>query len=106
MAAHLNRRRAVLRKPVDMQADQTECSGGELEIERNYGSNASMTSTPVRRRRPRLLRIIRMRPRLFVSAGVSLIAIALLFAVCREWGATTKLLIGWDLGLTLYLALA
>ena len=66
-----------------------------------------MTNTPGSRRRPpRLLRIIRMRPRLFVSAGVSLIAIALLFAVCREWGATTKLLIGWDLGLALYLALA
>ena len=26
-----------------MRADQTESSGGELEIERNYGSNASMT---------------------------------------------------------------
>ena len=41
-----------------------------------------------------------------VWAGVALVAIALLFLTCREWGATTKLLIGWDLGLTLYLALA
>ena len=106
MAAHLSRRRAVLRKPVDMRADQTESSGGELEIGRNYGSNASMTSTPARRRQPRFLRIIRMRPRLFVSTGVALVAIALLFAICPKWGATTKLLIGWDLGLTLYLALA
>ena len=66
-----------------------------------------MTNTPGSRRRlPRLLRIIRMRPRLFVSAGVALVAIALLFAICPKWGATTKLLIGWDLGLTLYLALA
>ena len=64
-----------------------------------------MTSTAARRRQPHLLRIIRMRPRLFVSAGVALVAIALLFALCREWAAATKLLIGWDLGLTLYLAL-
>jgi uncharacterized membrane protein len=65
-----------------------------------------MTSTlSPRRRAPRLLRIIRMRPRLFVSAGVALAAIALLFAVCREWSAASKLLIGWDLGLALYLAL-
>jgi len=59
-----------------------------------------------RQRQPRLLRIMRMRPRLFVSTGVALVAIALLFVTCREWGATTKLLIGWDLGLMLYLTLA
>jgi uncharacterized membrane protein len=64
-----------------------------------------MTSTPPRRA-PRLLRIVHMRRRLFVSAAVSLAAIALLFAICREWSAATKLLIGWDLGLALYLALA
>ena len=66
-----------------------------------------MTSTPPapRRRTPRILRIIRMRPRLFMSTGLALATIALLFAICPEWGATTKLLIGWDLGLTLYLVL-
>ena len=36
------------------------------------------------------------------AAGV----IAVLFAICPDWRATTKLLIGWDLGLTLYLVLA
>ena len=66
-----------------------------------------MTSTPApRRRTPRILRIIRMRPRLFVSAGLALAAIALLFAIFPKLGATTKLLIGWDLGLALYLVLA
>jgi uncharacterized membrane protein len=47
-----------------------------------------------------------MRPRLFLSTGVALAAIAFLFAACREWSAASKLLIGLDLGLTLYLVLA
>jgi uncharacterized membrane protein len=76
-----------------------------LEMDRNCGSNAAMTSTP-RRHAPRLLRIIRVRARLFLSAAVALAAITVLFIVCGQWSATTKLLIGWDLGLALYLLLA
>lgn len=46
-----------------------------------------------------------MRPRLFVSAGVALVAIAVLFAAQGRESAATNLLIGWDIGLTLYLVL-
>jgi uncharacterized membrane protein len=56
-------------------------------------------------RPPRIIRIIRTRPRLFISIAVGLIAIAILFAV-TDWRVPTKLLTGWDVGLALYLVLA
>jgi len=58
------------------------------------------------RRRPRLpyvVRIIHARPRLLASVVVSIVVIATLPAV---WRLTTRLLVGWDIGLVLYLALA
>jgi uncharacterized membrane protein len=57
------------------------------------------------RRVPRFIRIIRTRPRLFISIAVGLAVMAVLFAL-SEWRAATKLLIGWDAGVGLYLILA
>jgi uncharacterized membrane protein len=67
---------------------------------------AESTSAPnYPRRTPRFIRIIHTRPRLFISIGVGLAVIAILFAV-TEWRDATKLLIGWDIGVGLYLVLA
>src|ERR1700692_2726405 len=65
---------------------------------------ASMTDQPKSRRRlPLPLRIVRARPRLFSSALISLMVIAL----CpSDWRIATRLLVGWDVGIALYLALA
>lgn len=58
------------------------------------------------KRPPRLIRIIKMRPRLFISAAVALGAIAILFAISGRDNAATNVLIGWDIGLILYIVLA
>ncbi len=58
-----------------------------------------------KRRPPRVVRIVKFRPRLFIAAAVGLAAIVVLFIVCDEWRAATKLLIGWDVAVALYLAL-
>jgi uncharacterized membrane protein len=50
------------------------------------------------------VRVVRSRPRLFGSAAVGIGATALLAA--SAWGPATRLLVGWDLGVTLYLGLA
>jgi uncharacterized membrane protein len=63
------------------------------------------TSAPSGQRSPRLVRIIRTRPRLFLSILLGLAVIAVLFATC-DWRAATKLLVGWDIGIGLYLILA
>ena len=57
------------------------------------------------RRPPRIVRIIRTRPRLFFSILLALAVIALLFAV-TDWRVATRLLVGWDIGIGLYLVLA
>jgi uncharacterized membrane protein len=49
------------------------------------------------------VRIIRARPRLFWSAAVGA-AVAALLAL-SDWQRATRLLVGWDVGVTLYLAL-
>jgi uncharacterized membrane protein len=59
-----------------------------------------------KRRLPRFLRIIKMRPRLFVSAAVGLLVIAVLFGMSPKNAAATNLLIGWDVGLALYFVLS
>jgi len=56
-------------------------------------------------RAPRFVRIIHTRPRLFSSAAVGLVVVAILFVV-TDWRAATKLLVGWDIGVGLYLVLA
>ena len=67
---------------------------------------ADTTPLPTTQRHPlRLVRVIKSRPRLFVSAAVGLVALAGLFAAF-EGRAPTKLLIGWNVGIGLYLLLA
>jgi uncharacterized membrane protein len=64
---------------------------------------ASMTDElESHRRMPRPIRIVRARPRLFISALIGLVVIAL----CpSDWRMATRLLVGWDVGLILYLGL-
>jgi uncharacterized membrane protein len=57
------------------------------------------------KRKPRLVRIVRTRPRLFIAGLIGLAVIAILFAA-TDWRAATKLLIGWDIGIGFYLVLA
>lgn len=68
---------------------------------------ATKPATPaaVPRHPMRLVRIIKARPRLSVSALVGLGMIALLFIV-TDWRVATKLLVGWNSGIVLYLILA
>jgi uncharacterized membrane protein len=62
----------------------------------------TMTERP-QSRLPRPLRIVRARPRLFISALIGLVVAAL----CpSDWRVATSLLVGWDVGVALYLALA
>jgi uncharacterized membrane protein len=65
---------------------------------------ASMTDRPQSRRHlPRPVRIVRARPRLFIAA---LIAVVLVALCPSDWRIATRLLVGWDLGVALYLTLA
>ena len=64
-----------------------------------------LTTSPTGARPPRLVRIIRTRPRLFLSVLLGLVTIAILFVTC-DWRVATKLLVGWDVGIGLYLVLA
>jgi uncharacterized membrane protein len=58
-----------------------------------------------RRHRPSLVRIVRARPKLFLSAAIgAVISVALAFLT--DWRLVTRLLTGWDLSVVLYLALA
>jgi uncharacterized membrane protein len=63
-----------------------------------------MTDQPnPHRHLPRPLRIVRARPRLFISALIGLLVVAL----CpSDWRIATRLLVGWDVGIALYLTLA
>jgi len=64
-----------------------------------------MESMPERRpwRRFVLVRVARARPRLLLSIAVGLIVIA---ALPGEWRIATRLLVGWDAGVALYLLAA
>jgi uncharacterized membrane protein len=66
---------------------------------------AESTAAPNSRRPRSLWRMVRTRPRLFVSSALGLAVIAILFATC-DWRTPTKLLVGWNLGIGLYLILA
>src|SRR6059036_549834 len=57
------------------------------------------------RRPPLLLRIVRSRPRLFVSLALCVVVTGGL-AILTHWRLASRLLVGWDLGIGLYLALA
>jgi uncharacterized membrane protein len=55
------------------------------------------------RRLPVFLRVVRARPRLFLSGLIGLIVVV---ALPAAWRVSTRLLVGWDVGLILYLTLA
>jgi len=59
-------------------------------------------TTKPHRRLPYILRIVRARPRLATSAVIGLIVIATLPS---SWWISTRLLVGWDAGIALYLVL-
>ena len=63
----------------------------------------SPPSQRARRRAPRLIRIVRVRPRLFLAAVLGL-AVGLVLPA--EWRGVTRLLIGWDVGVAIYLVLS
>lgn len=63
------------------------------------------TTAVTGRRAPRMVRIMRTRPRLFLSGMFGLAVIAFLFAT-SNWRIATNLLVGWDIGIGLYLILA
>jgi uncharacterized membrane protein len=60
------------------------------------------TAAPRRRRLPYPLRVIRARPRLTISAVIGLTVIA---ALPSAWSVPTRMLLGWDGGIVLYLVL-
>jgi uncharacterized membrane protein len=66
-------------------------------------AKAPSPSQVARRKLPRILRGVRARPRLFVSAALGLL-IGLLLP--SAWSITTRLLVTWDAGVGLYLVLA
>jgi uncharacterized membrane protein len=57
------------------------------------------------RRRPRLLRVIRSRPRLFSASALGLVVTVALVAV-PQLRLVTGFLVGWDVGVGVYLMLA
>jgi uncharacterized membrane protein len=63
-----------------------------------------MTDQPsAHHRLPTPIRIVRARPRLFLSA---LIVLAVSVLTPSDWRIATRLLVGWDVGIALYLGLA
>lgn len=57
-------------------------------------------TVPPPRRLPRFVRIVRARPRLFIAA---LIALSVIVMSPGQWGLSTRLLSGWDVGVIIYL---
>jgi len=53
---------------------------------------------------PLLVRIVRIRPRLFISLGIGALVTAVL-TLFTDWRLATRLLVGWDIDVGLYLAL-
>jgi uncharacterized membrane protein len=64
-----------------------------------------MANGPRARRPPLLVRVVRLRARLFSSLALGAVA-ALALTATTPWRAPTRLLIGWDIAMVLYLALA
>jgi uncharacterized membrane protein len=52
-----------------------------------------------------VLRIVRARPRLFTSGAIGIV-VSIALAVVPGWPAARGLLVGWDIGIALYLVLA
>jgi uncharacterized membrane protein len=67
-------------------------------------SNPASQPSPRRRRKlPRIVRIVRARPRLFLAAAIGIVVGLLL---PDDWRLATRLLVAWDSGVAIYLALA
>jgi len=64
---------------------------------------APTPSQVARRRLPRIVRVVRARPRLFLAAALGIVLGLVLPA---EWSVGTRLLVGWDAGVGVYLVLA
>ncbi len=62
-----------------------------------------MSSRP--RRLPLLFRVVSVRPRLFSSVVVGLVVVAAA-SVATDWPRAARVLVGWDVAVALYLALA
>jgi uncharacterized membrane protein len=62
-----------------------------------------MTASGRARKLPRVVRIVRARPRLFVCAAISLVVIAVLPG---DWRWATRFVVGWDIGAAAYLVTA
>jgi uncharacterized membrane protein len=71
----------------------------------NDTMTAESTTAPNARHPRTLIRAVRTRPRLFISVVLGIVIIAALF-LTTDWRAATKLLVGWNIGLGLYLILA
>jgi len=56
-------------------------------------------SPPAAKRPPRIIRIIKSRPRLFIAGAIAVVAAG---AFPFEW-LTTRMLVGWDIGVAFYL---
>jgi uncharacterized membrane protein len=67
------------------------------------GKSAPTPSQIAHRKLPRIVRVVRARPRLFLAVVLGIVVGLLLPS---EWRATTRLLVTWDVGVGLYLALA
>lgn len=65
---------------------------------------AESTTAPGAKRPRSLIRIVRMRPRLFICAALGILVIAILYPAV-DWRLATKLLVAWNLGIGLYLVL-
>jgi uncharacterized membrane protein len=73
---------------------------GTLDRRGICGSNGGMEKPATTRRRlPRVVRVIRARPRLFIAA---LLAIALSLLLPTDWRVSTRALVGWDMGVAIY----
>jgi uncharacterized membrane protein len=67
-------------------------------------SDKKPTASQIARRKlPRIVRAVRARPRLFLAA---LLGVVIVLLLPSEWRTTTRLLIAWDTGASLYLVLA
>jgi uncharacterized membrane protein len=69
----------------------------------NAGKSSPTPSQIARRKLPRIVRVVRARPRLFFSAALGVVIILVLPS---EWRVATRMLVGWDIGVAVYLVFA
>lgn len=70
---------------------------------KSAGSPSGSPSQRAHRRLPRVVRIVRARPRLFIAAALG---IAIGVVLPPEWRPVMRILIGWDACVAIYLVLA